>query len=59
MDAMILLLPVAVLAGGAVLATLLRALRAGQLDDPDRDAVRLLVGTPPSMWRGKRARRGR
>lgn len=59
MDAMILLLPVAVVAGGAVLTTLLRALRAGQLDDPDRDGLCLLVGTPPSMWRGKRARRGR
>ncbi len=58
MDAMILLLPVVVLAGGAVLATLLRALRAG-LDDPDRGGLRLLVGTPPSMWRGRRARRGR
>jgi cbb3-type cytochrome oxidase maturation protein len=59
MDAMILLLPVAVLAGGVALGAFLRALRTGQLDDPDRDGVRLLFGTPPSMWRGKRLRRGR
>jgi cbb3-type cytochrome oxidase maturation protein len=57
MDAMVLLLPVAILAGGVALGAFLRALRAGQLDDPDRDAVRLLFGTPPQMWRGKRSRR--
>jgi len=54
MNAMIFLLPVAVLLGGLALAAFLWALRAGQFDDPDGDSSRILYDDPPSAGPAKR-----
>ena len=49
MEAMLFLLPIALLLGGGALAAFLWALRSGQFDDPDGDAVRILFeGTGPA-----------
>ena len=54
MNAMVFLLPVAVLLGGAALGAFLWALRSGQFDDPDGDASRILYDDPPSSGPAKR-----
>lgn len=55
MNAMIFLVPIAVLLGGGALGVFLWALRAGQFDDPDGDGARILFdeASPPPRDRSK------
>ncbi|MEL7232591.1 MAG: cbb3-type cytochrome oxidase assembly protein CcoS [Pseudomonadota bacterium] len=42
MNAILYLIPIALILGGAALAGFLWAMRSGQFDDPDGDAQRIL-----------------
>lgn len=49
MNAMVFLLPIAVLLGAAALAAFLWALRTGQFEDPEGDSARILFDDLPSQ----------
>ena len=58
MSALIYLIPIALLMGLAGLAAFICAVRAGQFEDPEGDACRILLDTDTPLTGPARARSG-